>query len=144
MNDPITTLGTSEVLPPGSVFTPQPPASPPVADVAPPAAAEPPTESARSTEAWHAVLSRHYGVQGRLEVLERRLGELLAGHAAVVSHITGQAPAASASTPGGTAFWGQILDQHQIIHGVLKAAETEAAGLLVAHAGAIGALESLL
>jgi hypothetical protein len=144
MSQPIESAAAAAAAAPGSsVFTPQPPAAPPPAVAAPP-----PPEAAKSHAAYreqaYTVMGRHHGIHGRLDALQRRLAELLAGHAALVAHITDQAPAASSSTPGGTAFWGQVLDQHQIIHGMLKAAETEAASLLTAHGGVIGVLESLL
>src|SRR6266704_3015969 len=139
MHEPIPGAAEAAAPPPGSVFTPQPsPAAP--EDEAPPPAAGP---NAYKQQAY-AVMGSHHGINGRLDVLERRLADLLATHAALVAHITEQAPAASSSTPGGTAFWGRALDQHHIIHGLLKAAETEVASLLTAHGGLIGALELIL
>jgi len=125
--------------PPGSVFSP-PPAAPP----APPREAVPDPAVSAYKEQAYAVLGHHHGIQGRLDALARRLSDLLEAHGALVAHITAQAPAASTSTPGGTAFWGQALDQHHIIHGMIKAAEAEAAKLLAAHGGVIGVLETLL
>lgn len=141
MNQPTTDPAVA-AAPPGSVFAPQPAPAPSAAQAE--GSAPPPEPSSPYKEQAYAVMGRHHGIQGRLDALARRLEELLAGHAALVAHITAQAPAASVSTPGGTAFWGQALDQHQIIHGMLKAAETEAVSLLTAHGALLGALESVL
>jgi hypothetical protein len=141
MNQPTADSGTEAAAPPGSVFAPQP-STPPPAAPAPPAAA-PQFIPAPRGEVFE-LLARHHALGGRLSILAARLGDLVSSHGAVVSHITDQAPAAAGSTPGGTAFWGQILDQHQIVHGMLEAARTEAIGLLDAHIGLLGVAESLL
>lgn len=128
--------------PPGPGFSPPSPASPPAPPAA--AAAPPPARADLPLAEAYQAIGDGYAVHGGLELLTRRLDELLDGHAALVAHITDQAPAASSSTPGGAAFWGQVLDRHAALHGLLKAAVTHAGRLLVAHGNAVEILESLL
>lgn len=148
MNQPTTDPGaTGAALPPaGSVFSPQPAAAPPPAAAAPSEATAPvkSPESAPSMAEAYALLSHGHVVLGHIDILEKRLSELLAGHASLVAHIMDQAPAASASAPGGTAFWGQVLDRHHGIHGLLKAAQIAAEKLLAEHTSLLGTLDSFV
>lgn len=93
--------------------------------------------------AGHELLARHHNVHGGLDILLRRLGEVLGAHAAVISRIIeGATP-----QPGGpvaSPFWERIVEAMKANQGSLRVIEQGAEQLLTDHAGVIGAVERFL
>jgi hypothetical protein len=135
--------------PASATSVPPPPAVPGETDygrlVFGPSPASPPSppENAAYKEQAYVVLSHYHGIHGRLDILVRRLGELLAAHAALITHVVAEAGDSPRPADGSTGFWEEMLGQHHVIHGMLQAAETDAAGILRAHGDVIAALETL-